>query len=61
VKFIDLGQTAEIPKMRLGGKLESRYMEAHHSNKLFNQLLKLAEKTLAYNRKVPMVNVFKTE
>lgn len=59
VKWIDLGQTAEIPKMRLGGQLERRYMVAHHSNKLFNRLLKLAEKALVYNRKVPQVNVFK--
>ncbi|HEY6913199.1 MAG TPA: GNAT family N-acetyltransferase, partial [Paludibacter sp.] len=36
--FIELGQTAEIAKMRMGGKPETLYMEAHHSNGLINKL-----------------------
>ena len=49
--FIELGQTAEIPKMRLGGKLVPRYMEAHHSNFILNKLIKLSGSLLEYKRK----------
>ena len=58
--FIDLGQTAEIPKLRTGGMLEPRYMEAIHSNAVFNSILKIAKGTLSYKRKVSNHNVFKT-
>lgn len=59
-EFIDLGQTAEIPKLRTGGKLEQRYMEANHSNPVFNSILKMAKGTLSYKRKVSDHNVFKS-
>lgn len=49
--LIELGQTAEIPKMRMGGKPMPRYMEAHHSNDIFNKLIKAAEKMLEYKIK----------
>lgn len=49
--FIELGQTAEIPKMRLGGKQIPRYMEAHHSNFILNKLIKLSGSFLEYKRK----------
>jgi len=58
--FIDLGQTAEIPKMRLGGKISERYMEARHSNRVFNGLLKLFSPLLEYNKKLETGNVLKT-
>ena len=48
---IDLGQTAEIPKMRMGGVLVPRFMEAHHSIGIFNTLLKRNSKALEYRRK----------
>jgi hypothetical protein len=51
-EYIDLGQTAEIPKMRMGGKLVPRFMEAHHSFGIFNKLLKRNSKALEYNRKL---------
>jgi hypothetical protein len=57
--FIELGQTAEIPKMRLGGQVSERYMEAHHSNRIFNGLLKIFSPLLEYNRKLEMGKVFK--
>lgn len=59
VHCIDLGQTAEIPKMRLGGKLEDRYMEAKHSLAPINFLIKKFQNKLAYKRVVPLANVFK--
>ena len=59
--FIELGQTAEIPKMRMGGKPVARYMEAHHSNLIFNKLLKLAGRLLEYRRKLENSNPLKEE
>jgi len=47
-EFIDLGQTAEIPKMRFGGKILPLYMEAKHNNFLFNQLLKYGKGFMEY-------------
>ena len=61
VEYIDLGQTAEIPKMRMGGLLEERFMEGKHSNKFFNKLLKMSEKSLAYNRELEKIAVFKSK
>ena len=58
VEKIELGQTAEVPKTRLGGSLSLRYMEAKHSSLLINHVLKTAQKRLAYNRKIPAVNVY---
>jgi hypothetical protein len=58
---IDLGQTAEIPKMKLGALPESRYMQAYHSNKIILFLLKKAERLLSYKRNVPQVHIFKTD
>lgn len=50
--FIELGQTAEIPKMRMGGKPVPLYMEAHHSNFIFNNILRLFSNFLEYKRKL---------
>lgn len=60
-EYVDLGQTAEIPKMRIGGLPEKRYMEARHSNKLFNVLINKFEGSLEYRRKLETVHVFKQE
>lgn len=56
---IDLGQTAEIPKMRMGGIRETRYMEAHHSNMLMNKLIIMFQGMLSYKRDLPELHVFK--
>lgn len=58
---IDLGQTAEIPKMRLGGRLEQRYMEASHSFSLIQKLFKLFENQLEYKRFLPASHALKEE
>lgn len=59
VNKIDLGQTAEIPKMKLGGIPETKYMEAKISNKFLNHILKQFEKKLTYNIQLQSFNVFK--
>lgn len=60
-EFIELGQTAEIPKMRMGGKPVPRFMEAHHSNFIFNKLLKLGGGMLEYKRKLESSHPLKEE
>ena len=57
---IDFGQTAEVPKMRLGCTLDEKTMLAHHSNPLFRKLLKVGKKALEYSTVVEEVHVFKT-
>lgn len=56
---IDLGQTAEIPKTRFGGRCEARYLEAGHSTYIFDRLLKISERLLVYKRTIPETHVFK--
>ncbi len=58
--LIDFGQTAEVPKMRLGCTLDEKTMLAHHSNPLFRKLLKVGKKALEYSTVVEEVHVFKT-
>ncbi|PKP50394.1 MAG: hypothetical protein CVT94_01985 [Bacteroidetes bacterium HGW-Bacteroidetes-11] len=58
-KFIDLGQTAEIPKMRMGGKPRILYMEAHHNNVFLNKLIKTLSSLLEYKRKPENTNAMK--
>jgi len=58
---IDLGQTAEIPKMRLGGYLEERYMEASHSFSPVHRVFKLFENSLQYKRSIPSTHAFKAK
>ncbi len=60
-EYIELGQTAEIPKMRMGGKLIPRYMEAHHSNFIFNKLIKRSVSLLEYKRKPENTHSLKEE
>ncbi|NJK96957.1 MAG: GNAT family N-acetyltransferase [Bacteroidales bacterium] len=57
--YIDLGQTAEIAKMRMGGYPKPLYMEAHHSIKLFHKILSLCSPMLEYRRKLENTNAFK--
>ena len=58
---IELGQTAEIAKMRMGGKPEVRYMEASHSNFIANKLIKIFSTFLEYKRKLEKTNAMKEE
>ena len=58
-EIIELGQTAEIAKMRMGGIAEARFMEAHHSNLLFHKVLKISSPMLSYKRKLENTKAFK--
>ncbi|MEI6577180.1 MAG: GNAT family N-acetyltransferase [Bacteroidota bacterium] len=57
--YIELGQTAEIPKMRMGGERIDLKMEARHSNLIFNRILYYGKKLLEYNIDLPRFNVFR--
>ena len=57
--LIDLGQTAEIPKMRLGGRLAEKVMLGYHPNRLVKYLLKAGKGVLEYSKNFPEHNVFK--
>ena len=48
--LIELGQTAEIPKLRMGGSPVPLFMQAHHSNRMINRLLMFSGKLLEYKR-----------
>lgn len=57
--YLDLGQTAEIPKMRLGGKLIPKQMFLYHRNPLVYWILKKLKYFIGYHKEFPEVNVFK--
>jgi hypothetical protein len=59
IPVIDLGQTAEISKARLGGNVRKKWMVVHHSNWLLRKLLIAARKVLEYSEKFPAYHVFK--
>ncbi len=61
VLAMDFGQTAEIPKMRLGGNPSARYMEAHHSNGLLHAMLMLSGSLLSYRKPLEDGRVFRDE
>lgn len=55
----DLGQTAEEPKLRMGGAIIPKYMAVWHSSTLVNSLLKLAKGLLEYRQEFQQHHVFK--
>lgn len=57
---IDLGQTAETAKLKLGGHLSEKQMFLYHKNLLVRNLLKIFRKTISYNKFPESFNVFKT-
>jgi hypothetical protein len=59
VRSIVMGQTAEMPKMELGGKALELKMAATHSNGLIRTLLRPARTFLAYTSPVPELQVFR--
>ena len=58
---VELGQTAEIPKLRTGGRIVEKYMLAQHSSPIFSRVIKLAGGILEYRYKFPRNRVFKEE
>jgi hypothetical protein len=57
--LIDLGQTAEIPKLRLGGQLVEKKMGGYHSNRIMRILLKAGKNLLEYSTVILETHVFK--
>jgi hypothetical protein len=57
--IIDLGQTAEIPKLRLGGELVEKTMLGYHSNPMMRKLMKAGKRLLEYSTIVQESHVFK--
>jgi hypothetical protein len=55
---IDLGQTAEIPKLRLGGELNEKTMLGTHSNRIVRKLLAAGKGLLEYSTVVKEPRVF---
>lgn len=55
---VDLGQTAEIAKTRLGGDLVEKDMAAYSRNPLVRVLLRLGRPALQYRRRIPPAHVF---
>jgi len=60
-KYIELGQTAGIAKMRMGGKPTTLWMQAHHSSELLHFVIKKAGSLLEYKQKTENTNAFKTK
>jgi hypothetical protein len=56
---IDLGQSAEIPKMRLGGQPREKYMLAYHHRPLQKSLLRAGMGALSYRKHFPETHVFR--
>jgi hypothetical protein len=57
---LDLGQTAEVPKVRLGGRMEERSMLAYHSCRLIHRLLRAGKVLLEYTDPVQNAHVYKS-
>ncbi len=58
---IDLGQTAEIPKIRMGGTIIEKYMLGYHSNWIFRKLLFAGKSLLEYPAVFEKPRVFKEQ
>jgi hypothetical protein len=56
---VDFGQTAEVAKTRLGGKLSERRMFAYHKNPLVLYLLCLFKNAFTYSKLPEICHVFK--
>lgn len=55
---VNLGQTAELSKMRIGGYPRERFLLVRHTNCLINQIIKKTD-IFSYRKKYPTPNVFK--
>jgi len=56
---LDLGQTAEIAKTRIGGVPDERRMFMYHKNKIVMSLLGLFQGLIAYSKHTELPKVFK--
>jgi hypothetical protein len=56
---IDLGQSAAIPKMRLGGRPHEKIMLAYHHRVVPRLMLRVGMGALSYRKQYPDTSVFK--
>ncbi len=56
---LELGQTAETPKLRLGGELRHKWMAGYHSNWFIRLMLHALRGMLAYKENFPPAHPFK--
>jgi len=59
-KLVELGQTAEIPKIRLGGIPVELNLCVYHKNFFVLRLLIFARRVLEYRKRFPVARVFKS-
>jgi hypothetical protein len=59
--ILNLGQTAELPKMRVGGQMIKKRMFIYHNNWLLRLLFTLFRNQLGYKAKQSNLKVFKNE
>lgn len=57
--YLDLGQTAEVPKMRLGGQLVPKQMFLYHRNPILYWALERLKPFIRYKEAFPATHVFK--
>ena len=60
-KSINLGQTAEVSKNRLGAKSIEKKMFIYHKNRLIRLMFKSLKSFLGYQLNSEMVSIFKRE
>jgi len=58
VDWLDLGQTAEVPKVRLGGRCRERWMFGWHRRAALRWLLRKGAPWLQYRRPLPVAHPF---
>jgi hypothetical protein len=58
-RMIDLGQSAEIPKMRLGGHPREKIMLGFHSRPMLRAILRTGFGLLSYRKHFPETHVFR--
>ena len=58
-KIIEFGQTAEVPKLKLGGEMIEKHMLIYHKNPLIRSILQMFRKLLEYQHNIVDYHVFK--
>jgi hypothetical protein len=56
---LELGQTAEDAKLRLGGEMSPLHALLHHSNPLFNWIMRRIRKVISYRQPLIRYRIFK--
>ncbi len=57
--IVDLGQTGEAIKLKLGCQMEEKFIHVHHANKMLNKLIQIAMPLVSYKMPTTSFNVFR--